>query len=148
MFPSTHAELSARLTVSLRMSDDEFEINFATFKLFFLDAENFALWTIPFALAVILRLITSKWTHQLILPMCTLCCVPEDTQLKIGSLDFLVIPVIFYIVVAAAQLNLADLRESRWIFDVGADPSQRATHWYSFYSFLGLLRFLALLLSD
>ncbi|KAH8827152.1 sulfate transporter family-domain-containing protein [Flagelloscypha sp. PMI_526] len=107
------------LAVSLRISDDDFAYNWTTFKLFFFDSHNFALWSIPFALAVILRLITSKWNHQLILPI-----------------YFLIIPIVFYIVVAAAQLDLSELRTAGWVFDIGADPAQKSSKWYSLYSYL------------
>lgn len=46
--------------------------------------------------------------------------------------DFLVIPIIFYIVVAAAQLNLGQLRQSGWLFDMGNAEDE---HWYEFYSY-------------
>ena len=42
------------------------------------------------------------------------------------------IPIIFYIVVAAAQLNLAQLRQSGWLFDMGNAEDKR---WYEFYTY-------------
>ncbi|KAJ7186860.1 sulfate transporter family-domain-containing protein [Mycena filopes] len=106
------------LTVSMRISDDDFTATWETFKFVFFDAHNLALWTIPLALAILLRVVTEslRWRHQLIFP-----------------LYFIMIPVIFYIVVAAAQLNIADLRDSGWIFDMAAGGSKE--HWYKFYSY-------------
>jgi hypothetical protein len=42
---------------------------------------------------------------------------------------------LFYIIVAAAQLNLADLRDDGWIFDMGTDKEP----WYRFYSYISTL---------
>ena len=58
------------LTVSTRMSDDDFSLSLATFKFLFLDAGNLVLWLPAFALAVLLRVITHRWDHQLIFPIC------------------------------------------------------------------------------
>ncbi|KAJ7153000.1 sulfate transporter family-domain-containing protein [Mycena filopes] len=106
------------LTVSMRISDDDFTATWETFKFVFFDAHNLALWTIPLALAILLRVVTEslRWRHQLIFP-----------------LYFIMIPLIFYIVVAAAQLNIADLRDGGWIFDMAAGGSKE--HWYKFYSY-------------
>lgn len=51
-----------------------------------------------------------------------------------SCIDFLVIPIIFYIVVAAAQLNLGDLRSDGWLFDMGSGGQDT---WYKFYTYLG-----------
>lgn len=48
--------------------------------------------------------------------------------------DFIVIPVLFYIVVTVAGLSLDDLRKHGWLFDLGG-ASQEA--WYKMYSYLG-----------
>ncbi|KAJ7280204.1 sulfate transporter family-domain-containing protein [Mycena rebaudengoi] len=106
------------LTASLRISDDDFTATWSTFKFVFLDAHNLALWTIPLAIAVFLRIVTDclRWRHQLVFP-----------------LYFLMIPIIFYIVVAAGQLKLSDLRESGWVFDMVDGGKQES--WYKFYSY-------------
>ncbi|KAI0702395.1 sulfate transporter family-domain-containing protein [Cerioporus squamosus] len=101
------------LTVSTRMSDDDFSLSLETFKFFVLNARNLALWLPAFGLAVLLRVITHKWDHQLIFPI-----------------YFCIIPAVFYVVVAAARLNLGDLRNSGWLFDMGASSEP----WYHFYS--------------
>jgi hypothetical protein len=54
--------------------------------------------------------------------------------------DFLVIPIIFYIVVAAARLDLDTLRMEHWLLDAG-----KTSHmpWYHYYSYLGALFLMA-----
>ena len=42
---------------------------------------------------------------------------------------------LFYITVAAAQLNLTDLRDDGWLFDMGTDEEP----WYKFYSYISAL---------
>jgi MFS superfamily sulfate permease-like transporter len=55
--------------VSTRLEDDNFSLSLNTL-LFFLRGHNLILWVPAFALAVLLRVITSRWNHQLILPTC------------------------------------------------------------------------------
>ncbi len=55
------------LNVSTRLQD--FSLSLDTL-LFFLRGHNLALWAPGFALAALLRVITSRWHHQLILPTC------------------------------------------------------------------------------
>ncbi|EKM51192.1 uncharacterized protein PHACADRAFT_263202 [Phanerochaete carnosa HHB-10118-sp] len=102
------------LVVSTRMDDDEFTLSLSTLKFLVLNLHNLTLWVPALALAVVLRLITHKFHHQLIFP-----------------LYFIAIPIIFYIVVAAARLNLGKLRETGWVFDMETadDP------WWQFYTF-------------
>lgn len=57
------------LNVSARLRDDEFSLSLETL-LFFLRGHNLVLWVPAFALAVLLRVITARWHHQLILPTC------------------------------------------------------------------------------
>jgi sulfate permease, SulP family len=57
------------LNVSTRLQEDEFSLSMDTL-LFFLRGPNLVLWAPAFALAVLLRVITSRWHHQLILPTC------------------------------------------------------------------------------
>lgn len=72
---------SPRLTVSTRMADDDFSLSVSTFKYLFLNAHNLALWAPAFCLAVLLRIITHRYEHQLIFPLCQfvsyLCNVPH-----------------------------------------------------------------------
>ena len=58
------------LNVSTRLQDDEFSLSLDTL-FFFLRGSNLVLWAPAFVLAVLLRVITSRWHHQLILPTCT-----------------------------------------------------------------------------
>ncbi|KAG5634183.1 hypothetical protein H0H81_003026 [Sphagnurus paluster] len=100
-------------TVSMRIGEDDLGANWETIQTMFLDTHNLTLWAVPLALAVLLRAITHRFHHQLIFP-----------------LYFLVIPVLFYVAVAAAGLDLSELRRARWIFDMG---SGAAEPWYTFY---------------
>ncbi|KAJ7074561.1 sulfate transporter family-domain-containing protein [Mycena amicta] len=106
------------LTVSLRIPDDALTPTLATLKLVFLDPHNLLLWTIPLALAILLRLGTERWRwrHQLIFP---------------GY--FLFIPLTFYFVVLCARLDIGRLRSEGWIFDVLS--SGKSEPWYSFYQY-------------
>lgn len=74
---------------------------------------NALLWTIPLFLAILLRLITLRYTHELIFPA-----------------YFFVVPVVFYIVVLSARIPMDALRASRWVFDVGTKKEP----WYRFYT--------------
>jgi SulP family sulfate permease len=56
-------------TVSTRMDDDEFRFSLETARFFF-EGHNLALWVPALALAVLLRVITHRWHHQLIFPVC------------------------------------------------------------------------------
>ncbi|KAJ3491948.1 hypothetical protein NLJ89_g11288 [Agrocybe chaxingu] len=103
------------LTVSMRISDDDFTISLETLRMMFLDGHVLLLWSIPLALAILLRVITSRVRHQLIFP-----------------LYFIVIPIVFYIVVAAARLDMGVLRREGWVFDMGASAREP---WYKFYSY-------------
>jgi hypothetical protein len=71
--PSTEDELMHRcffrLTVSTRISDDDFSYNLSTLK-FMCEPHNLVLWLPALGLAVLLRLITHKYHHQLIFPLC------------------------------------------------------------------------------
>ncbi|KAI0795819.1 sulfate transporter family-domain-containing protein [Abortiporus biennis] len=108
------------LCVCTGLSDDDFTFTLPTLKFFFLNAYNLLLWFLPFALAILLRMITSKWKHQLIFP-----------------LYFILIPFIFYFVVLCARINLDSLRHTGWLFDM--DTSQNGP-WYLFYTFFDFKR--------
>lgn len=59
--------------------------------------------------------------------------VSSDASLTEVCADFIAIPIIFYIIVAAARLDLGKLREAGWLFDMETadDP------WWKFYTFYG-----------
>ncbi|EIW78004.1 hypothetical protein CONPUDRAFT_109324 [Coniophora puteana RWD-64-598 SS2] len=107
------------LTVSTRLESDSLDPSLETLRFFFGNAHALVLWVPPAALAVLLRVITARVHHQLLFPA-----------------YFLVIPVIFYIVVAAAQLDLGALRRSGWLFDIAASTGGAEDRWYGFYTFL------------
>ena len=54
--------------------------------------------------------------------------------------DFLAIPVLFYIVVAIAHLDVPTLRRAGWLFDMGGTNEP----WYHFYMYFGTQHFLEL----
>ncbi|KZV70927.1 hypothetical protein PENSPDRAFT_578682 [Peniophora sp. CONT] len=101
------------LTVSLRVSDDV-PLNFDFLKLLFKDGASIALWAPALGLAILLRVLTHHWHGQLILPT-----------------YFIVIPAVFYVIVAAAHLDLPTLRREGWLFDVAVSSEP----WYHFYSY-------------
>ncbi|KAH9840810.1 sulfate transporter family-domain-containing protein [Rhodofomes roseus] len=100
-------------TVSTGMPEEDFDFSLEALTYVFLTIRNVLLWAPALALAVVLRLITHKYEHQLIFPM-----------------YFLAVPVIFYIVVAAAHLNMGALRDNGWLFDMGTSREP----WYHFYT--------------
>lgn len=102
------------LAVCARIDDDEFSYSFETLKFFFGSGHIIALWLPAFALAVLLRLITHRFHHQLIFPI-----------------YFMLIPAIFYIIVGAARLDIPMLRRTGWVFDMGGSSEA----WYKFYSY-------------
>ncbi|EPQ53294.1 hypothetical protein GLOTRDRAFT_79414 [Gloeophyllum trabeum ATCC 11539] len=99
------------LTVSTRMPDDDFALSLPVLRHLFLNA---ALWAPALALAVLLRVVTHRFRHQLVFP-----------------LYFIAIPAVFYVVVAAARLDLPALRRSGWLFDVAASREP----WWQFYTY-------------
>jgi SulP family sulfate permease len=103
--------------VSRGLKEEGFEYNLTTLKFFFESPHAIALWGIPLALAIILRIITHRFHHQLIFPA-----------------YFFIIPVVFYIVVAIGRWDMATLRENNWVLDVG----KQSRPWYTFYTLFGM----------
>jgi len=95
------------------LKEEGFEYNLTTLKRFFESVHAIALWAIPLALAIFLRVVTHFYHHQLIFPA-----------------YFFLIPCIFYIVIAIGGWDLEYLRHAGWIFDVGGE----AKPWYQFYT--------------
>ena len=126
--------ITTGLNVSTRLQDDEFSLSLDTL-FFFLRGSNFALWAPAFALAALLRVITSRWHHQLILPTCTLVFLqePSENAHRFHRADFLIIPAVFYIVILSAGFDLDFLRRERWLFQVARSEEQ----WYQFYTYFG-----------
>ncbi|KAI0300605.1 sulfate transporter family-domain-containing protein [Multifurca ochricompacta] len=106
------------LNVSTRLQDDDFTLSLDTL-LFFLRSSNLALWAPAFALAALLRVITSRWRHQLILPT-----------------YFLIIPIVFYLVILTAGVDLVTLRKEGWLFEVARSEET----WYRFYTYFDLAK--------
>ncbi|KAH8105254.1 sulfate transporter family-domain-containing protein [Cristinia sonorae] len=105
------------LTVCTRITEDDFDLSFETFKFLVLNSYNLVLWLLPFFLAVLLRIITHRYHHQLIFP-----------------LYFIIIPIIFYIAVAIGGIDIGLLREKGWLFDMGTTDEP----WYKFYTLFNL----------
>ncbi|KAF7789143.1 hypothetical protein EIP86_000080 [Pleurotus ostreatoroseus] len=93
--------------------EEDFSLSLSTLKYLCLNVHTLVLWLPAFALAVLLRIITHKFHHQLIFPI-----------------YFLIIPSIFYVVVAAARINLQTLRDSGWLFQMSTIDEP----WYKFYT--------------
>ncbi|GAA5980112.1 hypothetical protein JCM10908_001540 [Rhodotorula pacifica] len=75
------------------------------------------LWTIPLALAIILRIITSRYSHPLIFPI-----------------YFLSIPAIFYAITLAAGVSVETLRDQGWVFEAKSANNK----WYEFWTLYDL----------
>ncbi|KAF8756645.1 Sulfate anion transporter [Rhizoctonia solani] len=90
-----------------------FQYNLETFKLYFMNARNLSLWLPAFGLAILLRIITHRFTTNSF------------------SLYFIGIGVIFYIVVAAVGVDIQSLRSGGWVFDVGGSTEP----WWHFYTY-------------
>lgn len=101
------------LEVSRGLKEEGFSYDLATLRLFFESPHAVVLWLLPLFLAILLRVITHFFHHQLIFPA-----------------YFFVIPIIFYIVVAIGGWSFAELREMGWVFDVGA----KTQSWWKFYT--------------
>lgn len=60
-----------RLTVSTRLPSDVFDPpTWEVVRYLVLDSHALAMWVPPLALAVLLRVITARWKHQLLFPLC------------------------------------------------------------------------------
>jgi len=81
-----------------------------------------------------------RWKHQLVFPVCTskitdleICLLTSCTNVS----DFMIVPAVFYVVVAAARLDLGALRKDGWLFDMAEGAGGGEDRWYEFYSYLG-----------
>ena len=92
------------LEVSGRLEAEEgFQWNWETLDYFIQSWHLVSLWLPPLLLAVLLRMITHKFSHPLIFPA-----------------YFMVIPVVFYVVVfGILRTNFSNLRHQGWVFDIG-----------------------------
>ncbi|KAN0061125.1 hypothetical protein ACQY0O_006860 [Thecaphora frezii] len=98
-------------------SEEGFQYDLETLRYFLQSGHMVALWLPPLLLAVLLRLITSRFHHPFIFP---------------GY--FLLIPVVFYIVaVGILRVPMSVLREQGWVFDIGESASNAP--FYRFYTY-------------
>ncbi|KAL4066573.1 sulfate transporter family-domain-containing protein [Scleroderma citrinum] len=114
------------LTVSTRVPSDALDPpTLQLLRYFTSDAHALAQWVPPVLLALLLRVITARWKHQLLFPI-----------------YFLIIPTVFYVIVVAAGLNLDKLRKDGWLFESAGLEDK----WYGFYSYydLDLIRWTAI----
>jgi SulP family sulfate permease len=49
----------------------------------------------------------------------------------------MIIPLVFYVVIAAAQLDLGVLRRDGWLFDMAEGTGGREDKYYGYHSYLG-----------
>jgi SulP family sulfate permease len=143
--PLTHTILSFEVSTGMN-EEGGFQYNLPMLKFLFGSGRIMALWMSALFLAVALRLITEKYHHHLIFPICE-SCIPYNSLTLSENLysfhtsDFLAIPLVFYIVVATGHFDLSHLRETGWLFDVGdADEP-----WWQFYTYWGAWRSIAYL---
>lgn len=107
------------LCISTGLEDTEFTYTLDTLRFFLLDGRNLLMWALPFGLAAVLRVVTTFATFS------------ERAGQLIFPGYFVLIPAIFYVVVLSARLNLGELRDAGWLFDVGGGEGK----WYAFYEF-------------
>ncbi|CBQ68399.1 conserved hypothetical protein (N-terminal fragment), partial [Sporisorium reilianum SRZ2] len=108
----TGLEVCSRL-----QSEDGFQYDLETLRFFFQSGHMIALWLPPLLLAILLRIITSRFHHPLIFP---------------GY--FLMIPVLFYVVTSGILgIPIQQLRNDGWVFDIGETASKAA--FYRFYTY-------------
>ncbi|KDQ07140.1 hypothetical protein BOTBODRAFT_180967 [Botryobasidium botryosum FD-172 SS1] len=102
--------------VAAGLNQDGFVYDLDTLKHLFTNPHVLSMWVPALALAVLLRVITHRFHHQLIFP-----------------LYFVSIGCIFYLVIAIGHLDISALRSSGWIFDVG----DTNVPWWTFYTHFG-----------
>ncbi|KAL7411289.1 sulfate transporter family-domain-containing protein [Mrakia frigida] len=101
------------LEVAAGIEGEGIKLDHETFVALFGSFHQIALWSTPLLLALTFRLINMRWNHELVLPI-----------------YFLVIPVLFYIVIAIIGVDFPTLRNTGWVFDVG----EVSKPWYTFYT--------------
>lgn len=94
----------------------ELTYSLETFKFLFLNAHVFALWSSAFGLALLLRLLQHKIRHPFLVPV-----------------FFMLVPALFYTIVALAGWDWDMLRNNGWVFPM---PEGNAPGW-QFYSYFG-----------
>ncbi|PWN52895.1 hypothetical protein IE53DRAFT_360421 [Violaceomyces palustris] len=100
-------------------SEEGFQYNLETLRFFFQSGHMVSLWLPPLCLAILLRLITTKFHHPLVFP---------------GY--FLAIPPIFYLVaVGILRVPMSTLRDDGWVFDIGEASNAPFYRFYSYFDF-------------
>lgn len=95
----TGLEVAGRLE-----AENGFQYDLATLQYFFQSGQMVALWATPLLLAIVLRIITTKVHHPLVMPV-----------------YFLAITPIFYLIaVPILGMSMEQLRHDGWVFDIGA----------------------------
>ncbi|KAF7726256.1 hypothetical protein EC973_008966 [Apophysomyces ossiformis] len=107
---ATGIEVSGRL-------DEDLTYTIPMFKKIFLDTHTFALWSTALGMAILLRIIQHRITSPLVVP-----------------LFFLVLPVVFFIVIAIAGLDINQVRDAGWIFPL-VESDLPFWHFYTYYDF-------------
>jgi len=100
-------------------SEEGFQWNLETLKFFTQSWGMVAHWLPALGLAILLRVITSKFHQPLIFPAYFLC-----------------IPIVFYIITAGIlRIPLANLKENGWVFDVGKAAEAPFWRFYTYFDF-------------
>lgn len=83
----------------------------------FLDTHTLALWSSALGLALLLRVIQSRISSALVVPV-----------------FFMLLPAVFYLVIALAGLDVNQVREAGWIFPL-VENDRPFWHFYTYYDF-------------
>lgn len=68
---------------------------------------------------------------------CKLFCRSRERLIVLFPTDFLIIPVLFYLVVLVVGFDLDMLRSKGWLFEVAKSEAK----WYQFYTYFGVFHF-------
>ncbi|KAE8233636.1 hypothetical protein CF326_g1316 [Tilletia indica] len=107
----TGFEVAGRL-----QSEEGFQYNLETLKFFFQSSHVVALWLIPLSLAILLRIITARFTHPLVVPA-----------------YFVFIPFLFYAIAFPIGYSFASLRKDGWVFDIGSAADAPFWRFYTYF---------------
>lgn len=110
--------LETGLEITAGLNNEGFTYSWSTITYLFTNMRVFAQWFPSLFLAVVLRILTHFFTNPLITP-----------------LFLIVVPVIFYVIVLAANIPLDELRQLNWIFDVGEGADAPFYRFYTYFDF-------------
>ncbi|WFD34560.1 hypothetical protein MCUN1_001401 [Malassezia cuniculi] len=97
--------------------EGNFEYNMDTLRYLTQDAVMITQWALPFALAVLLRVITHKVHSPIVFPA-----------------YFIVLPIVFYVIALASGHGVGYLREHGWVFNINVESAQ----FWRFYTYFDL----------